>query len=350
MALLTAPPTYPPNWPDTPFHSGELELQERFGVREIVHSYAPRVVRPFLPEQHIEFYESLPFLVVAARDNQGSMWASLLMNSEGTAGFVTSPTPTSLSIHAKPVPGDALATSLTAGTDLGILGIEFVTKRRNRVNGHLTHTNSNQIVFEVDQSFGNCPQYIHPRTWWTSYPHQDTGKQAAVRSDRLSPAQMEMIRKSDTLFVATGYRGEGDDVRFGNDASHRGGAAGWIDVKNSTTLFLPDYAGNNHYNTMGNIVMDNRMGITIPQFESGGMIQLSGRAKLHLDRDKAAEMYPGALHVIEFTVEQVVELPEGSLPVRWVQPNTRQNERKLQVTHKIKESDDVISFHLLPVQ
>ena len=89
--------------------------------------------------------------------------------------------------------------------------------------------------------------------------------------------------------MATGYRGDGDDPRFGNDASHRGGAPGFIKVEGSNKLLLPDYSGNNHYNTIGNLVMDSRMGITIPLFENGGMIQLSGRAVVDWDAAAAAK-------------------------------------------------------------
>jgi len=360
MAILPAPlptaATYPPNWPVTPFHAGELELQERFGVREHVNSYAPKVIRPFMPEQHREFYESLPFLVVAARDPQGRMWSTLLTGQDGTADFVTSSSSTSLSINGGTVPGDALEHSLTVGTDLGILGIEFATKRRNRVNGRIVDSTNGALEFIVDQSFGNCPQYIRPRKWWTSGSHSSLNGETekaqrltTIMKDRLTTSQMEVIRQSDTLFLATGYRGEGEDVRFGNDASHRGGSPGWIDVRNSTTIFLPDYSGNNHYNTMGNLVMDNRMGLTIPLFETGGMLQLTGMAKLHLDEDAAARMYPGALHALEFHVEGVVELPERSLPVRWTEESLAKSERLLQVTHKVKESEDVTSFHLKPL-
>ena len=338
---------YPANWPTTPFHPGELALQDKFGVRDHIHSYAPKFVRPCMPEQHQEFYESLPFLAVAARDDEGRMWATLLMSARGEAGFIKSPDATSLSIHARPVSGDALEHSLQQGSDLGILGIEFATKRRNRVNGRIINTVSSGLEFQVDQSFGNCPQYIRPRKWWTA-PQESLQqeKNKTMVTSHLTPRQMETIRKSDTLFTATGYRGDGQDVRYGNDASHRGGVPGWMDVRDQHTIFLPDYSGNNHYNTMGNLVMDNRMGLAIPQFETGAMLQLTGRTKLHLDEEEAALMYPGAKHVIEFTVEQVVELPEGSLPVRWSQQDTRQNERKLQVVHKVKESDDVTSFHL----
>lgn len=358
MAPLSAPspPTisslYPSNWPLTPFHEGELQLQERFGVRELVNSYAPKVIRPFMPDQHREFYESLPFLVVAARDTQGRMWSTLLTST--ASDFVTSDDPSSLTIQGGTVPGDALEHSLTSGIDLGVLGIEFATKRRNRVNGRIVDSSHDVLQFQVDQSFGNCSQYIRPRKWW--YSSQNTGengpstvKRVAVVKDELTKSQMETVRQSDTLFLATGYRGEGEDVRYGNDASHRGGAPGWIDVRNNKTIFLPDYAGNNHYNTFGNLVMDNRMGVTIPQFETGGMLQLTGIAKLHLEQDAAAQMYLGALHVVEFNVEGVVELPAGSLPVLWTQESLAQSERFLQVTRKVKESDDVTSFHLKPL-
>lgn len=140
------------NAADSPFHLGEQEVQERLGVRD-VEAWARKVVRPFLPEEHRAFHTALPFLVAAARDAQGRPWATLLT---GPDGFVTSPDPRSLVIDARPVPGDALEGFLTAGADLGILGIELATRRRNRVNGRVTDGASGAIVCVVDQTFGNC--------------------------------------------------------------------------------------------------------------------------------------------------------------------------------------------------
>jgi uncharacterized protein len=355
--LTIVPGTYPPHWPVTPFHAGELQLQDRFGVREMVNSYAPKVVRPFFPQQHREFFTSLPFLVVAARDDECRMWLTLLTGPDGTADFITSPTSTTLSINGRPARGDALEHSISKGKDLGILGIEFATKRRNRVNGRIIASSDDDtsFTFQVDQSFGNCPQYIRPRQWWTSTAaaneHSAENDQLAKHQLELTESQMETIRQSDTMFIASGYREQGEDVRFGNDASHRGGVAGWISVRDGKTIFIPDYSGNNHYNTMGNLILDNRVGVTIPQFETGGMLQMTGTAKLHLDEQSAlVKMYPGALHVIEFNIERVVELPAGSLPVRWTQESLAQSERLLTVTRKVKESSDVTSFHMKPTE
>src|SRR4051812_434833 len=108
----------------SPFHRGEQQVQARLGVRD-VESWARKMVRPYLPDEHRAFHTALPFLVVAARDAQGRPWATLLT---GPVGFVTSPDPRSLVIDARPVPGDALEGALTAGADIGILGIELDTR------------------------------------------------------------------------------------------------------------------------------------------------------------------------------------------------------------------------------
>jgi hypothetical protein len=179
-------------------------------------------------------------------------------------------------------------------SDFGILGIELATKRRNRVNGRITSLDDPTLgimTFTVDQSFGNCPQYITPRQWWWHAGDTRSKKHAVPslrrRSEELSVAQIETIRQADTIFTATGYRGSGTDVRFGNDASHRGGPRGFLRVRDSRTLLLPDFAGNNHFNSIGNLLMDNRMGISIPSFENGGLLQLSGTAQVLSDNDNA---------------------------------------------------------------
>ena len=360
---------YPPNWPHSPFHQGEVQVQKQLGSHDHVMSYAPKMVRPFMPDQHREFFENQPFLVVAARDKQGNMWSTLLASATTAAGdekptTTRSPDPHTLLIKAQPVPGDALEGALVPETDLGVIGIEFVTKRRNRVNGRLVTTShdaltSGVLEFKVDQSFGNCPQYIKPRQWWSaaanttkssSCPVPNTGI-SKTRPDHLSEEQMTHIRQAETIFLVSGYRDTsvpGEDPRFGNDASHRGGPAGFVLVQDSRTLLLPDFSGNNHYNTIGNLVVDPRIGITFPDYESGGMVQVTGRAKVDFDSKHAAVVYPGALRLIEITIEQVNQVAPGSIPMRWTTETVESQERALVVNAKIHESDDVTSFHLRP--
>ena len=201
-----------------PFHAGELAVQERLGVLEEIGPWASKVVRPFLPDQHRAFYRELPFLVAAARDQQGRPWATLLT---GPPGFTRAPDARHLLIDARPLPGDALEGQLDAGVELGLLGIELATRRRNRVNGRITRVGPEGLLLEVGQAFGNCPQYIRERAWQWAEPDAETP--CAVRSPILTERMRARIRAADTFFIASGHRGEGDTAAYGMDASHRGG-------------------------------------------------------------------------------------------------------------------------------
>ena len=320
---------------DSPFHAGEQDVQERLGVREKIEPWGRKVIRPYLLEQHREFYASLPYLVAAARDDAGRAWATILT---GPPGFVHSPDSETLWIDAAPVVGDALQGMLESGADLGLLGIELSTRRRNRVNGRVRAKDRNRIVFGVDQSFGNCPQYISEREW--RFVSSDRSHPVPRRTNRLSAEQIARIRTADTCFIATGHRAEGEDISFGMDASHRGGAPGFVEVADDRTLLLPDYAGNNHYNTIGNIVVDPRVGMLFVDFETGGMLQLTGRAEIDWDSEQVRR-FPGARRLIRFSLEEAIWL-EAALPLRW--ESKADSVQALCLVEKTRESADVVSF------
>jgi ferredoxin-NADP reductase/predicted pyridoxine 5'-phosphate oxidase superfamily flavin-nucleotide-binding protein len=319
----------------SPFHEGERHVQSLLGVRESIEPWARQVVRPVLPEEHRAFHTALPFLVAAARDAHGRPWVTLLTGPEG---FVRSPDPHHLRIATRPQPGDALESQLKAGAELGLLGIELATRRRNRVNGRIVGSGADGLVFEVGQSFGNCPQYIHEREW-----HRVTPASPAVpakRHRRLTASMRRWVGAADTLFIGSGHRGSGESAAYGMDASHRGGAPGFVRMEDDTRLVIPDYAGNNHYNTIGNLVMDSAAGLLFVDFERGSMLQLTGRTVIDWDSDAVAE-HPGARRLIVFELDEAVELTEV-LPLRWSAATG--SVRSLRVIEKTRESEDVTSF------
>ncbi len=317
----------------SPFHHGEKAVQERLGVRDIK-DWARKVVRDHLNEQHRTFHTAQPFLVVAARDELGRPWCTLL---DGPDGFVTSPDPQHLVIEAKPSSGDALEQSFVSGTDIGILGIELATRRRNRVNGRIVSNDRGQIRFRVDQAFGNCPQYIREREW----QRVDAAPSGTpTRGNALTPTQSAWIGSADTFFIASGFRGEGESPTFGMDASHRGGERGFVQTLGQTRLRFPDYAGNNHYNTIGNLVVDSRTGFLFIDFETGSLLQLTGSASLDWD-SAALEEFPGARRLVAFDIEEIVEL-SSAVGLRWTAD--AESVRSLRLIEKITESDDVTSF------
>lgn len=297
----------------SPFHQGELAVQEREGVREFVESWAHRAIRPFLPQQHRDFFERLPFVIAAVRDEQERPWLTMLA---GTPGFIRSPEEASLLIRAETPRGDALERAIKPGVEVGLLGIELHTRRRNRANGLIWKQNEEGLHFAVSQSFGNCPKYISRREWrHVSVP------EASMRTSthkKLTTSLQEWITSADTFFIASGYRGEGESSAYGLDASHRGGPSGFVKVIDDTQLLFPDYAGNRLFNTIGNLMVDPRVGMLFVDFASGSLLQLTGLASIDWDSEAISE-HPGAQRLVSIRIEAAVHL-EGALPLRWDVP------------------------------
>jgi len=322
----------------TPFHRAEQEVQARLGVKESVAAWAREGIRPFMPDQHREFFEQLPFVVAAARDSRGRPWATILA---GGAGFIESVSRTQLKITRQPLASDALSQSFEVGANIGLLGIELDSRRRNRVNGIISALDDEAFVFETSQSFGNCAQYITQRTWITN--NRETTSANEVRSTKLDSKLSSWITKSDTFFIASGYDQDAPgSEQNGMDASHRGGSQGFVEVVSPTSLLFPDYSGNNFFNTIGNLVADPRVGLLFVDFEQGHLLQITGATSIDWDSSEVRKR-PGAQRLIHVEIDEIVCINDA-LPIRWTEPLG--SRRALSVTKRIKESENITSFIL----
>jgi predicted pyridoxine 5'-phosphate oxidase superfamily flavin-nucleotide-binding protein len=296
--------------PGPVFHAGEEALQARVGVQAQMAQIGPRVMRDHMPDQHRDFFGLLPFVVVGSVDDQGQPWASVLA---GAPGFMRSPDPTHLHIRAQALPHDPLHHTLREGAPLGLLGMQPHTRRRNRMNG-TTHLQDDGLVVEVGQSFGNCPKYIQAREpAWT--PDVAAGR-VVHQEPGLDDASRELIRAADTFFIATAHpeAAAGSVPRHGVDVSHRGGAPGFVKVEGQR-LTVPDFVGNQFFNTLGNITVHPLAGLLFVDFERGDRLYLAARASVVWDGAELAA-FTGAQRLLRLDVTQVVHV-QGGLPLRW---------------------------------
>ena len=240
-----------------PFHGGELEAQERAGGGSPGGN-----IRDVVIEQHRVFFAQLPFVVVAGRDGDGWPLATIL---SGAPGFVSAPNPKTLVVATAADPLDPASPALVAGAPIGVLGIELATRRRNRANGVITAVGPDGLRLAVRQSFGNCPQYIHPRDGY-----RGPGRLGAPsRFQGLDADARAAVARADTFFVASGNDTDGLDI------SHRGGPRGFVSI-DGDTLVVPDYSGNRYFNTLGNFLREPRAALVVPDFERGGLLHLQG--------------------------------------------------------------------------
>lgn len=271
-----------------PWHEGERRAQAIVGS-------APggAGVRGFMPDQHRLFFAQLPFLVAGTLDATGAPTATLLT---GRPGFVQSPDPTTLAIAA--TRDDPAGRALVQDAPIGLLGIELHTRRRNRANGRIAAAGPDGLTVQVLQSFGNCPQYIHPRDVRTDR----RARTDAQAFEGLDAQARRQIGDADTFFVATssGPGPDGNGVEHGGvDVSHRGGPPGFVRVRGDV-LEIPDYRGNRYFNTLGNLLLDPRCALLFVDFDRGEMLQLQGRAEVDWDDSTL----PSAERTWRFTVER----------------------------------------------
>lgn len=304
---------------DSPYHAGEQAIQTRAGQREISEQMGRKMIRPALPDQHRAFFEQLPFVLVGSLDDAGQPWASMLV---GRSGFIHSPDAHTLAIGAAVHPADPLHAALRVGAPLGLLGIQLETRRRNRANGHVSALDARGFRLHVDQSFGNCPRYISARTFrWRA--GQQPVAAGAVEGQQLSAAARANIRAADTCFIASASSRDANlgDAREGVDVSHRGGRPGFIYVDDSaptTRLIMPDFAGNNAFNTLGNLARYPSAGLLFPDFASGDLLALGCDAEIVWEGSEL-ERFRGAERLIQFHVRGGSWL-RGYMPFEWSAP------------------------------
>lgn len=276
--------------PDQIFHAGERAVQDRVGVPANWRQRAARAIRAEMSAQQQAFFESLPVLFVGLRDMQGRPWATVCQLPAGAQA-----TRTRLKARTRPMLSQSLGLDLRPGIKAAVLGLNFATRRRNRVNGVVTAAAEDVLSITVEQSYGNCPKYIRSRDIRPSpapLPPAD-GRRIAIGD----AAAQRILTSADTFFIATYAKG-------GADVSHRGGMPGILRQNADGSLSFPDYAGNRYFNTLGNIEVCGRAGLFIPDFATGDAVLLTGRARIDWSSARAAE-FEWAERVVDIYTEDV---------------------------------------------
>lgn len=280
------------------YHPGELAVQRRLGQSELA-ARVGRMVRTEIPDAAAAFLAEQPMIVLAAADDAGRIWASLVT---GPPGFAQADDNDDISIAALPVPGDPLHNVLTGEPRrVGMIAVQPQTRRRMRINGVAAPTGDG-LRIHPDQVYSNCPKYISRRH--VEGATAPSGERAIRHATTLDARMQQIVASADTFFIGSA------DADGNADASHRGGNPGFLQVLSPTRLRWPDYRGNSMFMTLGNISADPRCGLLIPDWTTGATLQLTGTAEIIWDSE------PGAQCSVEFTVAEVIELTDVS-PLRW---------------------------------
>ena len=284
--------------PDDVFHEGEIAVQERAGERSIARRRAA-MIDDRLGDAARAFLGTQGSLAVGVADADGALWASFWSVAPGFLEGDVGGRGLRISTDGAALGDDHARRIIRAGDGLGLVVVDFATRRRLRVNGEVVRAEASGIELRVREVFGNCQKYIQRRE---RSDHALDGESASAEHGFAIDAQRRaLIARADTLFVASRHPTRGVDV------SHRGGDPGFVHVERERTLRIPDYPGNSMFQTLGNVAVDDRAGIAFVDFEQRRVLSLTGRARAMFGEEDPRQPTGGTGRYWELDVEQWAE-------------------------------------------
>lgn len=240
------------------------------------------------------FLASQRFAALTGRDHNGVLWVSPLA---APPGFLRGHEGV-LHVSASPRDGDPLH-EIQTGQQVGLIAIDFATRRRLRINGELVGADHASMTVRVDESYGNCPKYIHRRVIDAAGIAAPPSKRPR-RTTHLDSSDQAMIATADTFFLGTSH------PTRGSDASHRGGPPGFVRVDSPDRLWWPDFPGNNMFNSFGNLAVDDEAALLFLDFDTGATLHVSGTARVRWTIPGAAGDDGAVGRNVAFSVGSVV--------------------------------------------
>ena len=149
------------------WHEGETAIHKRLKLDHINGEYAQSITSS-MPAQHQHFFSSLPYFITCTLDDNGRPWGSILC---GPTGFIRSISPNHLAFCTTIAESDPIYKNLQNGGKIAGLGIQFLSRRRNKVYGTIMPSmvktmpgREIQAIITTSESLGNCPKYITSRS------------------------------------------------------------------------------------------------------------------------------------------------------------------------------------------
>jgi ferredoxin-NADP reductase len=273
-----------------------------------------------------------PLLAFGTLDAQSRPWATLWGGSPGFSeplggGLIGTRTP----VDGKNDPvvralmGDAEKGERMYQKDGGKifagLAIDLMTRKRVKIAGRVVSwvdiddeggegmkQEQIKLITRVEQSLGNCPKYLNQYEISPAL----TESKLVSQGPSLSPEAQALIASADMFFLSTRTK---DDM----DVNHRGGPPGFVRIISNWdgyVLIYPEYSGNRLYQSLGNLQLDSRIGVTFPDYETGDVVYLTGFASVCVGKE-AAVLLPGSNLAVRIKIEEARFVAKG-LPFRGV--------------------------------
>ncbi len=169
---------------------------------------------------------------------------------------------------------------------------------------------------------GALPVEARRRVWHVACvritdPHATAHAPTDTMNDRgpLTDDAIAFIREQAFLIVATAdAAGNGDCSYRGRQPRADGSFTPLVDIPDRRTLVLPDFAGNNLLNTIGNLLVNPAIALLFVDFVRQTTWLVQGHATLDEDAQARAHLWPDALRYLVIDVERAQARADAALP------------------------------------
>ncbi|PVH69012.1 putative oxidoreductase [Cadophora sp. DSE1049] len=294
---------------DLPWNEGEKEMHRIMHV-----SGQGNPNSPFLSPGAGYMIQGAPLLALGTLDDQDRPWTTIWGGEPGFGAPVAKNVvgvKTVVDRRFDPVVeallGDADEGEIVRGEGegrmVGGLTIDLESRMRVKLHGHMIAgamegngdgekcVGKMQLVVSINKSVGNCPKYLNSKRIIPFTPEP----KLISDSPQLPPEALALLDKADMFFMSSSDGSE--DV----DTNHRGGPAGFVRVisndESGAVIVYPEYSGNRMYETLGNLKMNPLAGITVPDFDTGDVLYLTGKTDILIGKEATSVLLRSNLAV-----------------------------------------------------
>lgn len=131
----------------------------------------------------------------------------------------------------------------------------------------------------------------------------------------LSDDAVAFIHAQAFLIVATANAAGDSDCSYrGRQPRADGSFAPLVDLPDRRTLVLPDFAGNNLFNTIGNLLVNPAIALLFVDFVRQTTWLVQGRATIDEEAGSHAQLWPDARRYVVVEVESAHARADAGLP------------------------------------
>jgi uncharacterized protein len=122
--------------------------------------------------------------------------------------------------------------------------------------------------------------------------------ESVTRHSAFTEDDRRFIARCSMFFLATA------DADGWPDCSYKGGEPGFVQVVDDDTLAFPSYDGNGMFRSLGNVLVNPKVGLLFIDFEQPNRMRVNGTASLHDDPELLAG-FEGAQLVVKVRARHI---------------------------------------------